>query len=439
MVVQSTQKKSYSLCVIGAGYVGLVAAGCFAKLGHTVICVDSDERKIKLLKEKKIPNYEPGLEPIIKTAVQKKLLRFTSHIAEGVREAEIIFLAVGTPPLANGEADLSALENVAQQIAKNLTAYKLIVEKSTVPAKTGLKIKETIRRYAPPGSKFDIASNPEFLREGRAVYDFLHPDRIVIGVETEKAEKILRNLYRLMEAPLIVTDINTAELIKHASNSFLATKISFINAVSRICEYTRADIKQVALGMGLDERIGRKFLDAGIGFGGSCFPKDVDAFLHLAQEVGYDFKLLEEVKNINHAQRVHFVSKIKEVLWILKGKKIGVLGLSFKPHTDDIRDSPALEIIELLKKEGAKIAAYDPQAMEKAKTVVDGVEFFTSPEEVLAGADCLALLTDWDEFRKLNFKAIKKTMRFPFVADGRNFYDRHTLETLGFTYIALGG
>ncbi len=431
-------QEKHKICVIGAGYVGLVAAACFAKLGNKVICVDNDLRKISLLKKNKIPNYEPGLDKIIKDGRRRKNISFTASIKEGVRKSEVIFLSVGTPPLPDGGADLSALESVAYQIAVNIDDYKLIVEKSTVPVQTGLKIKQTIKRYAKQNVDFDVASNPEFLREGTAVKDFLSPDRIVLGVESKRAEGILRSIYKSVKAPILVTDINTAEIIKHASNSFLAAKISFINAVSVICEKTGADVEKVAEGMGRDKRIGRSFLNAGVGFGGSCFPKDVDAFISLAQSIGYDFGLLKQVRQINHSQRRHFVDKIKEELWILKGKIIAVLGLSFKPETDDIRESPALQVIGMLKDEKSRVKVYDPKAMPKAKKQVKGVEFCPDVYSALEGADCLALLTEWQEFKDIDFRKVKKLMRYPFIADGRNFYSKEKMQKLGFHYLSIG-
>ena len=431
-------KKYFNICVIGAGYVGLVVASCFAKLKNQVICVDNDEHKIRLLKQGKIPIFEPGLSSIVKSAVKRRKFSFTSSIAEGVRNSQIIFIAVGTPSKKTGEADLVYVENVARQIAENINSYKLIVEKSTVPVQTGVKIKETIGRYSSQCKDFDIASNPEFLREGRAINDFLCPDRIVIGVETKRAEAILKKLYKPIKAPIIVTNINTAEIIKHASNSFLATKISFINAVSKICEASGADILKVAQGVGADKRIGTSFLDAGVGFGGSCFPKDIQAFIHISKIFGYNFKLLEEVKCINLLQRKFYVQKIKQELWVLKSKTIAVLGVSFKPDTDDIRDAPSIDIIEMLTKEGADVRVYDPKAYHKAKKILKSVSFCDSPYSAVKDADCLALVTQWPEFHKLNFKKIKNLMKYPFIADGRNFLDRERLVKLGFKYIGIG-
>ncbi|MBN2120411.1 MAG: UDP-glucose/GDP-mannose dehydrogenase family protein [Candidatus Omnitrophica bacterium] len=433
------KKGRFNICVIGAGYVGLVVASCFAKLKNKVICVDSNQEKVKLLKQSKIPNFEPGLPAIIRDAVKKKRLSFTTSISEAVKKSDIIFIAVGTPPRKDGEADLSAVENVARTIAQSLDSYKLIVEKSTVPVQTGIEIKKTILRYTSKRNKdFDVASNPEFLREGKAIDDFLYPDRIVIGVETKRAEKILKKLYEPIKAPVLVTDINTAEIIKHASNSFLATKISFINAVARVCEEAGADVRKVAEGIGMDARIGRRFLDAGIGFGGSCFPKDVEAFIGISKKLGYRFNLLEEVKNINISQRRHLVSKIKEELWIIKDKNIAVLGVSFKPDTDDVRESPSIDIINYLLEEGAKVRVSDPKALSKASELLKGAHFCKDPYIAVKNADCLILATEWKEFAELDFRRIKRLMRYPFIADGRNFLDRDKLRRAGFKYIGIG-
>jgi len=431
-------RKIFKICVIGSGYVGLVAAACFSKLGNKVICVDKDRNKISSLKKGIIPNYETGLDKLVKEGAKKEHLSFTSAVSEGVQKSDIIFIAVGTPSRDTGEADLSAIEDVARYIAGHLNSYKLIVEKSTVPVQTGKKIRETIKRYSKKGVEFDVASNPEFLREGRAVKDFLFPDRIVLGVESKRAGNILKALYKPVKAPVLVTDINTAELIKHASNSFLAAKISFINSISLICEETGADIEKVALGMGMDKRIGRAFLDAGIGFGGSCFPKDVSAFIQIAKKAGVEFGLLEEVKKINLGQRRHFVEKIKEELWILKDKRIGVLGVSFKPDTDDIRESPAVDIINMLLSEGAKIKVYDPKAIPKARKVLKGVTFCKDAYFTAKDVDCIALLTEWEEFRTLDFRRLKSLMKYPFLADGRDFLNKSLIESLGFKYVGVG-
>jgi len=425
--------------IIGSGYVGLVTGACFADLGNEVICVDSDKEKIDLLKKGTVPFYEPGLEELVRRNLKEKRLSFTGEIKEAVKNSLIIFIAVGTPPRPNGEADLTYIENVSREIARHLNSYRLIVEKSTVPVETGKWIEHTIRVFNRRKVKFDVASNPEFLREGSAIQDFLRPDRIVIGTESKRAREILSELYKPFNAPIIFTDINSAELIKHASNSFLATKISFINAIANICEKVGADVIKVAEGMGLDKRIGRAFLDAGIGYGGSCLPKDVDAFIHIAEKLGYDFELLKVVKKINENQREILLKKIKDSLWIIKGKNIGILGLSFKPNTDDIRNAPSLEIIDALLKEEANIRCFDPQAMPKAKKILKNrVLFCKDPYEVAKNADCLVIVTEWNEFKELDLLRLKKIMRQPVIIDGRNIYDPRKLKEMGFRYLGVG-
>lgn len=433
------------IAIIGAGYVGLVTGVCLAHIGHSITLVDNDSQKIKKLNAGRIPIYEPELEPLLKNYTKNKRITFTTSIKDATKKSVVIFIAVGTPSKKNGEADLTYVENVAREIALNMDSYRLIVEKSTVPTQTGLKIERTIRLNLPrkfqrekEGPDFDVASNPEFLREGSAVADFMDPDRIVIGVESKKAEELLREIFKPLAAKMVVTNINSAEMIKHASNSFLATKISFINAVSQICERMGADVLKVAEGMGLDRRIGRSFLDAGIGYGGSCFPKDVDAFIRISEKSGYDFTLLKEVRNVNEYQRVSFIHLIEDKLWNVKGKTIGVLGLAFKPNTDDMRNAPSIEIIDLLQREGAKIKAYDPVAMEKSRDVLGKVQYCKDAYVTAAGSDGLLLLTQWDEFKNLDFAKIKKSMRQPFVFDGRNFFDKNKMQKLGFEYFGIG-
>jgi len=427
-----------NIAIIGTGYVGLVTGACLAELGNTVICVDNNHKKIADLKRCVIPIYEPGLEELVEINVKKKKLLFTTSIKEAVNNSEVIFIAVGTPSLDNGEADLTGVENVARNIALHLNGYRLIVEKSTVPVETGIWVKHTISTYVKHNIKFDIASNPEFLREGQAINDFMHPDRIVIGVESKKARDILVSLYKPLNSPLVITDIKSAELIKHASNSYLATKISFINAISRICEKVGADIVEVAEGMGLDKRIGPGFLNAGIGYGGSCFPKDVDAFINISEKLGCDFDLLKAVREVNQQQKVFFLNKIKDLLWIIKDKTIGILGLSFKPNTDDIRNAPSIDIIQSLQSEGAKIKIYDPSAMEKSGELLGKVKFCKDPYEACRGSDCLLIITEWDEFKELDFPKIKKLLKRPLIIDGRNIYDPERMEKLGFTYAGIG-
>jgi len=437
-------KKNFNICVIGAGHVGLVVSAGLAKLGHKVVCVDNNRKKIVLLKRLSLTFFEPGLESLVREGVKRGRLYFSYNLAEGIKNSEVIFIAVGTPPKEDGSVDLTSIENVCRVIARNLNSYKVIIEKSTVPVHTGEKVKETISRYKKKKNvSFDVVSNPEFLREGSAVYDFFNPSRIVLGVESQRAERILRAIYKNLKTTLLVTDINTAELIKHACNSFLATKLSFINAISRICDLAGANVERVAEGMGLDPRIGRDFLKAGVGFGGFCLPKDIDAFIHLSEKLGYNFSLLKEVKKINQEQKSYFVEKIKECLWVLKDKRIAVFGLSFKPGTDDMRFSPSIDIIESLVKEKALLFLYDPQSIGEAKRVFSGlatkkIKFFKEPYSAVKGCDCLCLLTEWEEFNRLNFKKIKSLMRYSLIADGRNFLDKEKLEKLGFKYIGIG-
>jgi len=426
------------ITVVGCGYVGLVSGACFANLGNEVLCVDIDEKKIALLKKGAMPIYEPGLEELVKQGVKEKNLSFTSDLRSAVRRSEVIIIAVGTPPRANGEADLSFVENVARTIAKEIGSYKLIVEKSTVPVQTGQWIKQTISRYAKKGASFDVASNPEFLREGSAVQDFMHPDRVILGVESKRAENILTDLYKPLKTAILVTDINSAEIIKHASNSFLAAKISFINAISHICDLAHADVEKVAVGMGLDRRIGKEFLNPGIGFGGFCFPKDLSAFIRIAEKLGYDFELLKSVERINEEQKKRFIKKVEQAIWNINSKNIGILGLSFKPNTDDMRYAPSLDIIEALQSHGAKIKAFDPHAMGKAKALLKNVEFCKDSYSVCKGSDCLLILTEWNEFKELDLKRVKKLLHQPVIVDGRNIYDPQKMKKLGFSYFSMG-
>ena len=422
--------------IIGCGYVGLTTGVCLAELGHNVVCVDNDEEKIKKLFSGVIPIFEPGIEKLIKK--NRRRIKFSTNIKDAVLDNEIIFIAVGTPSNPDGSPDLSYVENVSREIAKYLEKYKVIVEKSTVPVETAQWVKKTIEKYKKNNVKFDVVSNPEFLREGSAINDFLYPDRIVIGVESEKAKRLMLKLYQKIKSPKIVVDTKSAELIKHASNSFLATKISFINAVANICELTGADVEKVALGMGLDKRIGKSFLKAGIGYGGSCFPKDIDAFIWISEKLGYDFSLLKEVKKINERQRELFIKKIEDTLWILKDKKIGILGLSFKPNTDDIREAPSIYIIKMLKQKGAKIKAYDPKAMKKMEQIFPDIEYCENPYEVAKGSDCLVFLTEWDEFKNLDLKKVKRLLNQPIIIDGRNIFEPKKMERLGFIYKSIG-
>jgi UDPglucose 6-dehydrogenase len=426
------------ICVVGAGHVGLVTSACFAELGNNVVCMDDDIRKIEGLKKSILPFYEPGLEVMTLQNVNAGRLSFTCSLEESIASSDIIFIAVGTPQKTNGEADLTSVENVATRIACAIDGYKLIVEKSTVPIKTGDWISKIIKAKCKKTIKFDIASNPEFLREGAAIHDFMQPDRIVIGVGTKKATKLLTDLYKPIHSPLVITDVKTAELIKHASNSFLALKISYINAVSNICERTGADVLKVAEGMGLDKRIGKDFLYAGAGYGGYCFPKDISAFIRMAEEVGYDFELLKAVQRINEHQRQLVVKKAKDALWNLKGKTACILGLSFKPNTDDMRESPSISIINELQKQGALIKVYDPQAMEAAKAFLQDVEYCQNPYEAAKDSDILILVTEWDEFKNLDFTKIKQLLKQPIIIDGRNIFDPVTMKEYGLIYSGIG-
>jgi len=430
-----------SLAIIGTGYVGLVTGACFAEVGHRVLCVDNDQRKVDMLTAGGIPIYEPGLEELVQRNVAAGRLRFSSSTAQAVQEADVIFICVPTPPQPDGSVDLSFIEGVAREIAANLTGYRIIVDKSTVPVKTGEKVAETIRRYSRTKVDFDVVSNPEFLREGFAVDDLMHPDRVVVGVSGPRPAALLREIYAPFNAPIIVTDTNSAELIKHAANSFLALKISYINAIANICEASGANVLEVANGMGMDERIGRRFLNSGIGFGGSCFPKDLSAFIKIAEQLGYDFKLLREVQRINADQMDRFVKKITDTLWVLKDKRIGVLGLAFKQNTDDVRLSPAIDLCNRLLKEGAKIRVHDPKAMDKAKAVLPpgpNVEYVESMQAVPEGCDAVAIATEWPEFGKLDWAAARHGMIAPILFDGRNLLDRHEMESLGYLYKGVG-
>jgi len=428
-----------SVSIIGTGYVGLVTGTCLAEIGHKVVCVDSNKEKIRKLQKGVIPIYEPQLEELVHKNKKKERLFFSTSIKRAVKESEIIFICVHTPEKDNGEPDLYYVELVAQKIAELMREYKVIVSKSTMPVRTGKKIKETIKNYCSNELEFDVVSNPEFLREGSAVRDFLFPQRIVIGLESKRAERIMRDLYRPIRAPVLITSIETAEIIKHSCNAFLATKISFINAIANLCEKVGADVEEVARAMGLDRRIGREFLKAGIGYGGSCLPKDIEAFVHIAKKSGYDFELLRVVQKINKQQRDMFISRIKEVLWNLRGKQIGVLGLSFKPNTDDMRNAPSVEIINRLLEEGAVIKVYDPVAISRAKDIFkDSVRYCRSAYEVAQDSESLLILTEWEEFRKLDLGRIRNLLKVKIIIDGRNLFDPQKMRKKGFRYICIG-
>ncbi len=429
------------IAIVGSGYVGLVTGTCFSDLGNEVICADSDNDKVELLKRGGVPIYEPGLAELISKNVKSGRLSFTTDIRKAVALSEVVFICVGTPPKEDGSADLTGIEKVSKDIAEHVDSYKLIVEKSTVPVETGEWVRRTIGKFSKSGSEFEIASNPEFLREGSAISDFINPDRVVIGVESKRAEKLLKEIYEPLNTNIVVTNIKGAEIIKHASNSFLATKISFINALSNICERTGADIEQVAEGIGYDSRINKHFLKAGIGFGGSCFPKDLKAFIHISQNLGYDFGLLKEVERINEEQKALAVEKIRRMLWNISEKVIGVWGLAFKPNTDDIRSAPALEIIERLLDEGARVRAYDPVAMDNSKkqlTSGKNIEFCSDIYDAAENADCIVVMTEWNEFKEVDWDRVKDAMTQPVLLDGRNMYDPVKLREMGFTYEGIG-
>ena len=428
------------LSIIGSGYVGLVTGACFADVGHNVICIDNDPRKVEALQAGKVPIYEPGLEEVIHRNVSAQRLRFTGSIKEGVDNSQIVFIAVPTPQQPNGDVDLSYIEKVAREIAGVLTSYRVIVDKSTVPVKTGEKVAESIKRYNRHGADFDVVSNPEFLREGCAVADLMKPDRIVIGAQNERAIDLMKKVYEPFMAPILVTDINSAELIKHAANSFLALKISYINAISAICEASGADVAKVADGIGMDRRIGRSFLHAGIGYGGSCFPKDIAAFITISEQLGVPFNLLKEVQRINASQKERFLKVIRETLWVLREKKIAVWGLTFKPDTDDIRSSVAIDLVEDMLQQGAHVVAYDPKGMDKAREVkaISGARLVSSALEAIEGAEALVIATEWSEFANVDLAVVKEKMTTPIIFDGRNLFDPQTMAQLGFRYHSIG-
>lgn len=428
--------------VIGTGYVGLVTAAGLAELGHRVVGVDKETEKIEKILQGVVPIYEPGLEELLQSNMKKGRLSFSPDVAGTIRGVEVLFVCVGTPQQDDGSADMSQIEEVSRRIAENLDRYKLVVEKSTVPVKTSYWIKRTMSLYSKGTVEFDIASNPEFLREGSAVADFLNPDRIIIGVETTRARDILLQIYEKYKDRIVVTNIDTAELIKHASNSFLALKISYINLISNICEKTEANVEQVAAGMGLDPRIGPRFLKAGIGYGGSCFPKDIKALVKIGEDLGVDMSLLKEADRIN-ADRVRvFLDKVKQALWILKDKNIAVLGLAFKPETDDIREAPSIRIIRELVREGARLRLYDPKAMDNMKRLYreepGRILYAPSAYAAVEKANAFLLLTEWEEFAALDLSRVKSIMANPIIVDGRNVFDPKKVRSLGFEYYSIG-
>jgi UDPglucose 6-dehydrogenase len=446
------------IAVVGSGYVGLVAGACFADLGHEVVLVDNDSQKVAALEAGGVPIHERFLPELLERHRGSRLT-FSGNLAAAVRASSAIFIAVGTPPNDAGEADLSYVESVACEVARAIDGYKIVVEKSTVPVYTSNWVRTVMLRNGAEPESFDVASNPEFLREGTAVTDFLFPDRIVLGADHERCAAVLREIYAPLTCgeyyqrpdavpaperatippPLIVTSAKSAELIKHASNAFLAMKISFVNAVASICESVGADVQQVCQGIGTDSRIGKRFLNPGIGYGGSCFPKDLTAFRAVARECGYDFRLLDEVIRINEEQRHRFLRKIRSALWTLRGKRLGVLGLAFKGGTDDIRESPALLLVQTLLQEGCTVAAYDPAAMDRAREILPAkVEFVADPYEAAADADALLLLTEWEEFATLDLPRVRAQLKYPIIIDGRNLYHPDTMKAHGFTYYSVG-
>jgi UDPglucose 6-dehydrogenase len=427
--------------IIGTGYVGLVTGACFAEFGLFVTCVDKDEKKIKSLKKGEIPFYEPGLDELVKRNVKQGRLIFTTKISKAVESSLVIFIAVGTPRRGDGSADMKYVEEVSRDIANQMDDYKVIVTKSTVPVGTGEKIREIISRNLKSRTDFDIVSNPEFLREGSAIEDFMRPNRIVIGAASPQAVAIMKDLYKplyLLETPFVITNIETAELIKYASNSFLATKISFINEIATLCEKVGADVHMVAKGMGLDQRIGPKFLHPGPGYGGSCLPKDTTALLKIAEVNNVHLGIVDAAVRANERQRVYMVERIKESMGDLKGKTLAVLGLSFKPNTDDIRDAPAVPIIKTLLKEGAKIRAYDPVSMAEAEKILPDIKYCKDPYNTLKGADALIIMTEWNQFRNLELDKIKALLNGPFFFDLRNIYDPQKMREKGFQYYSVG-
>jgi UDPglucose 6-dehydrogenase len=446
------------IAVVGSGYVGLVAGACFADMGHEVTVVDNDQQKLAALKAGQVPIHEQFL-PELLVRHRDQRLKFSDDLQEAVRTSSAIFVAVGTPATDSGDADLSYVESVAREVSGAINGYKIVVEKSTVPVYTSDWVRKIILRNGAESNSFDVASNPEFLREGTAVTDFLFPDRIVVGADSERCAKVLREIYApLCEGsyyqrpdaipqpdrsrippPLIVTSTKSAELIKHASNAFLAMKISFINAVASICESVGANVQQVCQGVGTDSRIGPRFLNPGIGYGGSCFPKDLMAFRAVARECGYEFRLLDEVIRINEEQRHRFLRKVRNVLWTLRGKRLGVLGLAFKGGTDDIRESPAILLIQSLLQEGCSVCAYDPAAMERAREVLrSGVQFAKTAYDAASGADALLVLTEWEEFSALDLQQLRSKLRYPIVIDGRNLYSPEMMAAHGFSYYSIG-
>jgi len=430
-----------NISVIGTGYVGLVTGACFAEFGLNVVCVDVDEEKIARLNQGRIPIYEPGLDSLVEKNLTQGRLSFTTDKKKAIERSLVIFIAVGTPSCDDGSANLAYIDEVARSIAESMDGYKVIVTKSTVPVGTGRRIKRIIEENQTEKVKFSIVANPEFLREGNAIEDFMHPDRVVIGAEDSEAIAIMKDLYSplyFIEIPFVITDIESAELIKYASNAFLATKISFINEIALLCEKMGADVHHVVKGMGLDQRISPKFLHPGPGYGGSCFPKDTRALVQLALEYGIELKIINSVIEVNERQKMFMVDKIKEAVGDLKGKTLGVLGLSFKPNTDDMREAPSITIIRALQAEGAKIKAFDPAAMDNSKKILQDLHYCNDTYEVADGSDALIFMTEWNQFRKLDLPRIKSLLSFPIIIDLKNIYEPEVMDKLGFKYFCVG-
>lgn len=427
------------MSVVGTGHVGLVTGACLAEIGNQVLCVDNNQAKITSLNNGVPPFFEPGLQDMVQRNLSKRRLAFTTSIEDALRNSEVIFIAVDTPSQPDGSADLSSLINVTRQIAGDLDGYRVVVQKSTVPVGTGEYIQNTLRDNVNGAGEIDLVSMPEFLREGTAVRDFLHPDRIVLGVQSPRAREIMEYLLKPIDAPMVVADIPTAELIKYASNAFLAMKVSYINAVANICERLGADVTKVAEGMGADPRIGSRFLSAGVGYGGACFRKDVSAFIKMSEATGYDFEILRQVQEINHNQRVQLVEKVRRALGTLQGKQIGILGLAYKPDTDDMRNAPSIDVIDLLLQGGASIKAYDPAALNTARGLFGNtIDLCTSLQQVAEDADALVLVTEWDEFRNMDMEQLKGLMHMPILVDGRNLFEPQLMADTGWEYHGTG-
>ena len=429
------------IAVIGTGYVGLVSGACFAEFGIHVTCVDVNADKIEKLNNGVIPIYEPGLDQVVEKNVNAGRLEFTTDLKSAVEKARVVFFAVGTPPREDGTPDMSYYRQAAEDVSAAMNDYKVLVTKSTVPVGTGKWLRDFMTERVPQGMEFGVASNPEFLREGAAIEDFMRPDRVVIGSNEERAIEVMKELYRplfLIETPIVITSLEAAELIKYAANAFLATKITFINEIANLCDAIGCDVHDVARGMGMDNRIGRKFLHPGPGYGGSCFPKDTRALTTVADQFGVETRIVDAVVEANEYQRQAMIPKLEKLIGSLDGKKIGMLGLSFKPETDDMRESPAIDIVKALLERGASVCAFDPVAMEEARHCIDGIEFAKDEYDALSGADALVIVTEWNQFRALDMERVKSLLKSPKIADLRNIYEPEDMRSLGFEYVGVG-